>query len=116
MELSCPNKHCHDHNKVGGGNLSKHGKDRHGLQRYLCKSCKRTFALPEPSKYQSWQRKTPIKGVKSTRGRPELYDEVKIKTSFSLTKTAITALSKAAEELKTNRSELVERYARSLQK
>ena len=114
MKLSCPNKHCSDYDKVDGGNLTKYGKDRRGFQRYLCKSCSRTFALPEPPKYQPWQRKTPNKGIKSTRGRPELYDEVKGKTTFSLTPTAMKALAQAAEERNTNRSELVEQFARSL--
>lgn len=114
VKLSCPNKHCSEHGKVGGNNLTKYGKDRHGLQRYFCKTCGKTFTLPEPPQPQPWQRKKAQKGVKSMRGRPEIYDEVKEKITFSLTPTAVKALNQYAASLNISRSELVERLARGL--
>jgi transposase-like protein len=42
----CPNEACPDYGKRQGGqqqNIKKSGKTKKGVQRYQCKSCKRTF-------------------------------------------------------------------------
>jgi hypothetical protein len=55
-----------------------------------------------------------IKG-KPKKGEPRTdYDEQKERINLSLTPTAIASLDKAAEAEGVSRSELVERYARSL--
>jgi len=52
------------------------------------------------------------KGKKTSKGYPELYDEVKKRVNLSLTPTAIAGLDKLAQELDLSRSELVERIGR----
>lgn len=42
-ERSCPNRACPDYGETDGGNLVKNGHSGSGRQRYLCKSCGRTF-------------------------------------------------------------------------
>jgi hypothetical protein len=54
------------------------------------------------------------KGLKSMRGQPELYDELKKAVSFSLTPTAQTGLTRLSEQLNISRSELIERIGRGL--
>jgi hypothetical protein len=54
------------------------------------------------------------KGVKSMRGQPELYDELKEVVSFCLTPTARAGLERISEQLKISRSELIERVGRGL--
>ena len=53
-----------------------------------------------------------VKGVKSLRGQPELYDEVKQVVSISLTPTGINQLDIRARAFKLSRSEFIERIAR----
>lgn len=54
------------------------------------------------------------KGRKSTRGRPELYSEVKNRVSLALTPTATEKLDELAGTMKLSRSEFVEQIARGL--
>ncbi|MBD2028183.1 hypothetical protein [Leptolyngbya sp. FACHB-711] len=54
------------------------------------------------------------KGMKSTRGRPEMYSEVKKPACLALTPTAITQLEELAKTMNLSKSELVERIARGL--
>lgn len=54
------------------------------------------------------------KGKKTSKGYPELYDEVKKRVNLSLTPTAIAGLDRLSEELDLSRSELVEQIGRGL--
>ncbi|MFL9458023.1 hypothetical protein AB0756_39915 [Tolypothrix campylonemoides VB511288_2] len=113
QKITCPNPDCNYHFQESS-QIIRHGKDRHGNQRWLCKHCNRTFVhipdVPPPS----WQRKKARKGLKSKRGQPEIYDEVKTKQTLSLTPTAVQGLDKIAESLDISRSELVERIGRGI--
>lgn len=113
MKLTCQNQHCKDYAKEDGSNLIKYGKDRHSVQRYLCRTCNRTFTLPELPKLQPWQRKKP-QNIKSQRGQPELYDQVKKKVTISLTPKAVNGLDNLAMSLNISRSELIEQIGRGL--
>ncbi|MBW4472589.1 MAG: ribbon-helix-helix protein, CopG family [Stenomitos rutilans HA7619-LM2] len=63
---------------------------------------------------QSHQRKRAVKGVKSRRGCPELYDELKQPTTVALTPTAVRGLDELSAAMQLSRSELVERIGRKL--
>lgn len=39
----CMNEACKDYKKVDHGNMIKSGKTEKGVQRYLCKTCKKSF-------------------------------------------------------------------------
>lgn len=54
QERSCPNEACPDHGKIGQGNLVKNGHTDGGRQRYLCKTCRKTFTATQgtPFYYQ----------------------------------------------------------------
>ena len=39
----CWNEACEDYQKVNHGNMMKNGKTDKGVQRYLCKTCKKSF-------------------------------------------------------------------------
>jgi metal-responsive CopG/Arc/MetJ family transcriptional regulator len=54
------------------------------------------------------------KGEKSTRGKPEIYSEVKKSICICLTPTAIANLDKLAQARQISRSEFVEQLTRSL--
>jgi hypothetical protein len=54
------------------------------------------------------------KGMKSTRGRPEMYSEVKTSVCLALTPTAITQLNELAKTMNLSKSEFVEQIARGL--
>lgn len=60
------------------------------------------------------QRKPALKGRKSLRGCPEMYDELKKTTTLALTQTAISGLDEISSEMGVSRSELVERIGRKL--
>lgn len=106
----CQNPACKDSDQ-----MIRHGKDRHGLQRWLCKQCNHTYVeMPDLQPLKSHQRKVPQKGLKSERGKGELYDEVKTKQTLSLTRTAVKGLDEMAEALNISRSELVERVGRKI--
>lgn len=113
QKITCPNPHCNYYNQEPSP-VIRYGKDRHGDQRWLCKHCKRTFTLAPPAPLQPWQRKKAQKGLKSKRGQPESYDEVKTKQTLSLTPTAVKGLDQIAESLDISRSELVERIGRGI--
>ncbi len=54
------------------------------------------------------------KGKRTSKGYPELYDEVKKRVNLSLTPTAIAGLDELAQELDLSRSEFVEQVGRGL--
>lgn len=58
------------------------------------------------------EKKPSRKGVKSMRGQPEVYDELKKIVSFSITPTAQVGLEQLSEQLNISRSELIERIGR----
>lgn len=60
------------------------------------------------------EKKPSRKGVKSMRGQPEVYDELKKIVSMSLTPTALAGLDESSARLNISRSELVERIGRGL--
>lgn len=113
LKITCLNPYCNYHNQESS-QIIRYGKDRHGRQRWLCKHCNRTFIFVPPAPLQPWQRKKARKGLKSERGQPESYDEVKTKQTLSLTPTAVQGLDKIAESLDISRSELVERIGRGI--
>jgi transposase-like protein len=39
----CQNSECKDYQKVKHGNMIKNGKTDKGIQRYLCKTCRKSF-------------------------------------------------------------------------
>src|SRR3954465_4960741 len=39
----CMNELCEEYRKVGRGNMIKNGKTGTGIQRYMCKICKKSF-------------------------------------------------------------------------
>jgi hypothetical protein len=63
---------------------------------------------------QPHQRKPILKGVKSRRGCPELYDELKKPTTVALTPTALAGLDEISKALGISRSELIERIGRKV--
>jgi hypothetical protein len=60
------------------------------------------------------EKKPSRKGVKSMRGQPEVYDELKKIVSVSITPTAQAGLDQLSEQLNISRSELIERIGRGL--
>jgi hypothetical protein len=60
------------------------------------------------------EKKPSRKGMKSMRGQPEVYDELKEIVSFSITPTARTGLALLSEQLSISKSELIERIGRGL--
>ncbi len=63
---------------------------------------------------QLHQRKLAVKGVKSRRGCPEIYDELKKPITVALTPTAVRGLDELSASRQISRSELVERIGRGL--
>lgn len=61
---------------------------------------------------QPHQRKPSGTGIKSLRGVPEMYDELKKPTTVALTPTAIAGLDEISKAMGISRSELVERLGR----
>ncbi|HEY9672042.1 MAG TPA: hypothetical protein V6D11_11390 [Waterburya sp.] len=72
------------------------------------------MAKPKRIKRREHEKKPSRKGVKSMRGQPELYDELKKITSFSITPTAQSGLKQLSEQLNISCSELIERIGRGL--
>ncbi len=68
----------------------------------------------KPNSSKLSQQKISKKPVKSLRGVPEYYDEVKQRYCFSLTPTARKQLNKLAQEKKLSVSELIEQIARGI--
>ena len=60
------------------------------------------------------ERKVARKGVKSMRGQPEAYNELKRIVTVSLTPTAVAGLDQCARDRSISRSELVERIGRQI--
>ena len=60
------------------------------------------------------EKKVAQKGVKSMRGQPEMYDELKKIVTVSLTPTAVAGLDQFARNRSISRSELVERIGRQV--
>lgn len=114
MKPSCPNESCSNYNQGNSQFVVRNGKDERGKQRYLCKTCDRTFTAKTQAKKKAHQRKKGQKGIKSMRGRPEMYSEVKAKVSFTLTPTAVEGLDSLSSALNLSRSELVERIGRAI--
>ena len=63
---------------------------------------------------EPWQRKKPQKGIKSQRGKGEMYDEVKRAQTFSITPTAVSGLKELAQARDISSSELIERIGRGI--
>jgi hypothetical protein len=77
--------------------------------------------MPKPKKLKTTGRlrqeheKKPIRqGVKSMRGQPEIYDEVKKIASFCITPTAQLGLAQLSRQLNISRSEVIEQIGRGL--
>ncbi|AUT04583.1 hypothetical protein CLI64_29525 (plasmid) [Nostoc sp. CENA543] len=60
------------------------------------------------------QRKPIRKGIKSKRGQPEHYSEIKKCVSIGITQTALDGLDKLSQERAISRSEMIERIGRGL--
>jgi hypothetical protein len=60
------------------------------------------------------QRKPIRKGIKSRRGQPEHYSEIKKCVSIGITQTALFGLDELSQELAISRSEMIERIGRGL--
>jgi hypothetical protein len=55
------------------------------------------------------QKKKAQKGIKSMRGQPEYYDELKERVSICITRTARQRLDEMSQNIGVSRSELIER-------
>lgn len=58
------------------------------------------------------QRKPIRKGLKSRRGQPEHYSEIKKCVSIGITPTALAGLDELSQEREISRSEMIERIGR----
>lgn len=63
---------------------------------------------------QDHQKKPSRKGVKSLRGKPELYDELKNIVSVCITPTALAGLDELSQKRAISRSELIEQIGRQI--
>lgn len=63
---------------------------------------------------QDYQKKPSRKGVKSLRGKPEMYDELKKVVSVGITPTALAGLDALSQKRSISRSELIEQIGRQL--
>ena len=66
------------------------------------------------SKRKEHEKKPILKGVKSMRGQPEIYDELKKIASFSITQTAHNGIRIISGKFQISQSELIERIGRGL--
>ncbi len=71
-------------------------------------------ARTKARKRQEYEKKPVRKGVKSMRGQPEMYDEVKKNACFSITPTACEGIKQLSLQLDISRSEVIERIGRGL--
>lgn len=69
-------------------------------------------SIKNPLKRETYQKKKASKGVKSFRGKPEYYDELKERVSICITKTARHGLDEMSKKMGISRSELIERIGR----
>ena len=108
----CPNRTCNSYDKsdnvIKNGLYRKDKQDKQKTQRYLCKSCGRTF-VPEPLPERRSHRPEG-KGVKGNAA----YDEKKENRTIRLTNEAYAGLEKLALLRGLSRSELIERIGREL--
>jgi hypothetical protein len=63
---------------------------------------------------QEYEKKPIRPGVKSMRGQPEIYDELKEIVSFCITPTSQLGLAQLSQQLNISRSELIEQIGRGL--
>ena len=63
---------------------------------------------------KEYEKKPILKGHKSMRGQPEIYNELKKIVSFSITPTAHAGIKKISNERRISQSELIERIGRNL--
>lgn len=63
---------------------------------------------------QDFQKKPIRKGLKSLRGQPECYDQVKKVVTISITPRAVEGLDTLSRERHISRSELIEQIGRGL--
>jgi hypothetical protein len=75
-------------------------------------SSKSTKARTKRKSRLPHQRKLGCRGVKSRRGQPELYDELKQVVSISITPTGVRGLDEISQALGISRSEFIERIGR----
>lgn len=73
------------------------------------KSKNKKLRLREPR-----EKKISRQGLKSMRGQPEAYDELKKVVSVSLTPTALAGIDKISRDYMISRSEFLERIGRSI--
>ncbi|BBD63588.1 CopG domain protein DNA-binding domain protein (plasmid) [Nostoc sp. HK-01] len=74
-----------------------------------------TKKTKSPNKSRKEHQRKPIrKGIKSTRGQPEHYSEIKKCVSIGITPTALTGLDELSQQLDISRSEMIERIGRGL--
>ena len=66
------------------------------------------------AKRQPYKRKASTSGHKSSRGIPELYDEVKIRVNVSLTPKCVDVLDHLAALASHSRSEVIEQFIRGI--
>ncbi len=108
----CPNKSCDSYGNpddvIRNGLYRKNKQDKQKTQRYLCKSCGRTF-VPEPLPERRSHRPEG-KGVKGNAA----YDEKKENRTIKLTSEAYAGLDHLALQRGLSRSELLERIGRGL--
>lgn len=95
-------------------------------QRNLSQEALRNFALAITPKInkpklkgrrrEAREKKRACKGVKSLRGQPEAYSELKKIVSVSVTPTGLTGLDRLSRERSISRSELIEQIGRQILK
>jgi hypothetical protein len=69
---------------------------------------------PKSKSREPREKKIICKGLKSLRGQPEAYDELKKIVSVSLTPTALLGLDNLSRTYMVSRSELIERIGRQI--
>jgi len=52
----CCNEACEDYQKINHGNVIKHGRTDTGVQRYLCKTCKKSFTATKGTMFYRCRR------------------------------------------------------------
>jgi transposase-like protein len=96
------------------------GRDKKGKQRFKCNFCGKTFIkqakVELATKQKALGKKQAQKGLKSTRGRPELYDQAKQQASIMVTPDGLAGLDQQAQAIGLSRSEFCERIGRGMLK
>ncbi len=108
----CPNLECDSYGKpddvVRNGSYRKKNQNKQKTQRYLCKSCNKTFVPEAPPERRSHRPEG-----KGEKGKAA-YDEKKENRTFTLTNEAYAGLEQLALRRGLSRSELLERIGRGL--